>query len=392
MSYRMRALDGLRGLLALYILAGHTVPFLWLPPDCGWLAGLVSHGRAAVDLFFALSGLVILRALEQDDRPGQLGPVPFLALRAGRLLPVYAIALGLACLGLAAGNPFAVMPWLGPDSPAHAVLEAQWPPQPAWHLATHLLLLHGVLPPLLLPGGEYAILGPAWSLSTEWQFYTLIALCLGAAPRLLTQGGARATILVLLLGALGCGIAALPAPWQFGHAFLPREAWYFALGMASHALLSGRMRAGDFAIILTGTIGLSGITGGLGAMAVPIVWVVCLRAEQPKNGVDRAWRQLLLAPPLLWCGRMSYSLYLIHAPVQRFLMLAIAPWSGGNERLFTLLWILPGVLLPLLAAALIHRGVEEPVRLWSRTRILGAARPRVTPFGSGSNTSAAGPP
>ncbi|HTI03651.1 MAG TPA: acyltransferase [Acidisoma sp.] len=390
MSHRMRALDGLRGILALYILAGHTLPFLWLPPGLGWVAGLVSHGRAAVDLFFALSGLVILHALEEGGFPGRAGAGRFLALRAGRLLPVYLLALGLACLGLAAGDPFAAMPWLAPDSAAHAVAGAHWPPQLALHLAAHVLLLQGLLPPALLPGAEYAILGPAWSLSTEWQFYGFMALCLAIAPRLLAAGGGRATILLLLLGVIGLGIAALPESWRFGHAFLPRDAWYFALGTASHAFLSGRTSRARYGLVLAGATVLSGVAGGIGAMLVPLVWTLCLRAERPRMSVDHALRRLLMARPLVWCGGISYTLYLIHAPLQRLLMLGIAPWAGGDGRLFTLLWALPAILLPLAAAALVHRWIEEPIRLWSRTRILGAPRPGLTPFGSGSYTSVAG--
>jgi peptidoglycan/LPS O-acetylase OafA/YrhL len=390
MSHRLRALDGLRGLLALYILAGHIMPFFWLPPCLGWMPGLVSHGRAAVDLFFALSSLVILQALEQGGIRGRAGAVRFLALRAGRLLPVYLPALGLACAGLAAGNPFAVMPWIGPDSAAHAMLEAQWPPQPGLHIAAHLLLLQGLLPPALLAGSEYAILGPAWSLSTEWQFYGLMALCLAAASRLLEGGAWRATTLLLLLGLIGLlGQGLLPEPWTFGHAFLPREAWYFALGMASHALLSGRASRARYGTVLASATVLSGISGGVGAMLVPLVWSLCLRAERPRTGADRALRRLLTAPPLLWCGGISYALYLVHAPLQRLLMLAIAPWAGDDERLFTLLWALPAILLPLAAAALVHRWIEEPIRLWSRARILGSGRPNLIPFGSGSNTSEA---
>lgn len=392
MSDRFRALDGLRGLLALYILTGHTIPFLWLPGGFGWVTVIVSHGRAAVDLFFALSGLVILQALEHGGLPGRSGAGHFLALRAGRLLPVYCLALGLACLALAAGNPFAAMPWLGPNSPARTMLEAQWPPHPGLHIAAHLLLLHGLLPPLLLPGTDYAILGPAWSLSTEWQFYGLMALWLAAAPRLLEDGAGRAIALLLGLGLIGLAIGLLPEPWRFGHAFLPRDAWYFALGMASYARLSGRMTRLRYGVILASAIVLSGIAGGIGAMLVPLVWTVCLRAERPAHRPDRLMRRLLTAPPLLWCGKISYALYLVHAPLQRLLMLAIAPWAAGDGRVFTLLWVWPAILVPLTAAALVHRWVEAPIRLWSRTRILGSARPSLTPFGSGSNTSAAGRP
>lgn len=55
---RLECLDGLRGVLAVYVMLGHMAPFAALP---SWIAGSLSHGGAAVDVFFMLSGLVILR-------------------------------------------------------------------------------------------------------------------------------------------------------------------------------------------------------------------------------------------------------------------------------------------------------------------------------------------
>ena len=72
---RLECLDGLRGLLATYVLLGHMAPFAVLP---GWLQDLLSHGGAAVDVFFVLSGLVITQSL--DKVHGEA--VPFLYARA----------------------------------------------------------------------------------------------------------------------------------------------------------------------------------------------------------------------------------------------------------------------------------------------------------------------
>jgi peptidoglycan/LPS O-acetylase OafA/YrhL len=169
MKARLRALDGLRGVLALYILLGHTAPFLRLPPACGGVAAALSHGRGAVELFFVLSGMVILRSLGAGSARVNAGP--FLAARAGRLLPVYALALALAVVALSCGNPFAAMPYLLGSAAARDIAETVWPRPWLAHLAAHMTLTQGALPPALLPDAEFTILGPAWSLSTEWQFY-----------------------------------------------------------------------------------------------------------------------------------------------------------------------------------------------------------------------------
>jgi peptidoglycan/LPS O-acetylase OafA/YrhL len=55
---RMVCLDRLRGVLACYVMLSHTLPFAPLP---AWLLWLFQHGGAAVDVFFILSGLVIVQ-------------------------------------------------------------------------------------------------------------------------------------------------------------------------------------------------------------------------------------------------------------------------------------------------------------------------------------------
>ena len=50
---RLECLDGLRGVLAVYVMLGHMAPFAVLPR---WIISALAHGGAAVDVFFILSG------------------------------------------------------------------------------------------------------------------------------------------------------------------------------------------------------------------------------------------------------------------------------------------------------------------------------------------------
>ena len=86
---RLHCLDGLRGLLAVYVLLGQMAPFAVLPAALG---AALSHGGAAVDVFFILSGLVIQRSLETYNF--QWGP--FLRARVARIFPVYLVMFALA--------------------------------------------------------------------------------------------------------------------------------------------------------------------------------------------------------------------------------------------------------------------------------------------------------
>jgi peptidoglycan/LPS O-acetylase OafA/YrhL len=332
--HRLTRMDGLRGLLAVYVMLGHALPFTALP---GWATAPFRHGEAAVDLFFCLSGLVIMASLERFGFQFR----PFMAARARRLLTVYFAVLALSTLLLMAGNPVAEMPWLSPAAARFWV--AGLPQHFIWHLAAHVLLLHGLLPAGLLPTAGTTLLTPAWSLSTEWQFYVLLALL---APR-------RIAPLAIGLLALGAGFHAitLPPAWQFSRAFLPDAAPYFALGLASIPLLrDGNLKL--FLICLTAACAI-GLLSGAAKAIPPLAWGAALLAQRHRFGA------LLDSGPLQFLGRISYPLYLLNEPLQRALAMPIAPLANGNAWHFTLLWLPLALSVPILGAAALHHGIER---------------------------------
>ena len=369
MSGRLRALDGLRGLLALYILAGHTAPFLRLPASADWARSILSHGRGAVELFFVLSGMVILRSLGTGFSRVTAGR--FLVARAGRLLPVYAVALASAVAALSCGDPFRVLPWLADNRAASDIAEAVWPQPWLAHLAAHVSLTQGLLPAAVLPDVEFTILGPAWSLSTEWQFYFVVAaiLAVRGPPRPGSEDWRTFAAAMLVVGAIGLLVDLLPVQWQPGRAFLPHEAWYFALGIASHALLvSGRKPAVRWWVACLGAcVFCQWQQNPWTASVVPLLWTACLICEASwMPPLCRPLERVLNATLLQWLGRISFPLYLIHIPVQRLLLLAIARAAGSHATVFSLLWGPAAILAPLVAAYALHRWVEAPCWQWSR--------------------------
>ena len=330
---RLARMDGLRGILAVYVMLGHAMPFTDLP---NWITAPFGHGEAAVDLFFALSGLVIVNSLERFG--GEF--LPFMAARARRLLPVYFVVLGLSIALLVLGNPLAAMPWVGP---AGALFWAAGLPQGfPWHLAAHLFLLHGVMPQGLLPYAYVTLLGPAWSLSTEWQFYVVIGL---AAPK-------RLGLFALAMLAAGAAYHFLNLPpwWQFSRAFLPDAAPYFALGVGSAVWLRGGGKK-IFAVCLLGACGIGWLNGPDKAL-VPLAWAAAMLAQ------DHKWGAVLESRGMRYLGAISYPLYLLNEPVQRGLAMLLAPLAHGGATVFMLVWLPAAVVTPVLAAALLHHGVE----------------------------------
>ena len=226
--------------------------------------------------------------------------------------------------------------------------------------------------PAVLPNAEFTILGPAWSLSTEWQFYLVVAAIL--AVRRSRHAGADDWRVfagaMMAVGVIGLLVNLLPADWQPGRAFLPHEAWYFALGIASHGLLiSGRTSAtrGWWVLSLGAAALLAWQQNPWTASVVPLLWIACLICEA--SAIPPPLRPLaavLNSAPMQWLGRISYPLYLIHIPVQRLLMLAIARVVDGHAVVFTLLWAPAAILVPLIVASALHRWVEVPC--WQRSR------------------------
>jgi peptidoglycan/LPS O-acetylase OafA/YrhL len=354
---RLECLDGLRGALAVYVMLGHMAPFAAVP---GWLAQPFSHGNAAVDIFFILSGLVITQSL--DSFRYQAGP--FLTARIVRIFPVYLVMLAIAVAVQPLPAGFERMGWIDANSPARAIWSQGWPHQAGARMLAHLTMTHGLFPAGVLPDVWVSFLGAAWSLSTEWQFYVL-ALLLGRA-------GLRAPCMVALFLALGlAGVMwhdAMPETWQFSRAFLPNKAQYFALGIASTAVVRGNDRSGPlFGMALLSVLLLSGLQGSAGKLLPPLIWSLCLAAQMQFGLPGLAVLSAALRTTImLWLGAVSYPLYLANEPIQKALGCGLSWITQGNANLFTAVWVPAAILLPLGAAAWLHRHVERPAQRQGR--------------------------
>jgi peptidoglycan/LPS O-acetylase OafA/YrhL len=357
---RMTRLDGLRGVLAVYVMLGHAAPFVVLP---GCVEAALRHGEAAVDLFFCLSGLVVVQSLERFG----FAAGPFLRARARRLLPVYFVVLAAAVLLLAAGSPLPEMPWVNAGSAGAEVWEQALPAGFFWHLLAHVTLTQGLIPQGAMPWAYVTLLGPAWSLSTEWQFYLVVA-----ALRLRNLG-----VLAILLLAVAVVYRLLPLPgyWQFSRAFLPDAAGYFALGVASAVWLRGG-GTWVFAGVFAGVCGLGLFSDVPSRALTPVIWGFVLMAERwPGWGGAAASKLMGYARPrranpsygplgwrlTQWLGEISYPLYLVNEPVQRACAMLVAPCVHGDAALFTVVWLPMAVVLPVVVAGWLHRLVERPM-------------------------------
>ena len=382
---RLECLDGLRGVLAVYVLLGHMAPFAPLPD---WLQHAVSHGGAAVDVFFALSGLVISQSLLHAGGHAK----PFLITRTARIFPVFLLVFAFAVAVQSWPCGFEHMPWIGPDSVARTICVTAWPNTWMPEILAHLTMTHGLFPNGMLPDVWVSFLGSAWSLSTEWQFYLVALLATSQSQRLCW----------LLLG-LGAAAAAwrlnVPDAWQFSRAFLANKGHFFALGMASVPLVRqerGALRR--YAWILAGCLAICATEGAIAKMLPPVVWTICLIAQlRPGDpGNTGPIRQILYTgtggpvvtkPGGTVFGGNFICLYLVNEPIHKLAGGALSWVASGDAALFTLLWIPVAIGLPLLAADWLHTHVERPAlrlgRSIARERAVFKTAPSVQGRGRG---------
>ena len=353
---RLECLDGLRGMLAVYVLLGHMAPFALLPD---FVQSLVSHGGAAVDLFFVLSGLVIVKAL---DRAGGHAEA-FLIARAARIFPVFLPVFAVSVALQAWPCGFDAMPWVGPDNAARSICVSVWPRTWLPEILAHLTMTHGLFPKAVLPDVWVSFLGATWSLSTEWQFYVL-------ALALHPFGQRRLVWVLLAMAAAGTAWRlSAPEPWQFSRAFLPNKAQFFALGVASVPLLrseAGALRR--YAAVLAATVAVCTTHGSLGRLLPPLAWTMCLAVQMRPDAFGMRWAGLVLRSRVAaYLGAISYCVYLVNEPIHKLMSGVLSEMAVGNALLFTLMWVPVSILLPIGVSAWLHWHLEVPALRWGRS-------------------------
>jgi len=171
----------LRAFAAYAVVAFHVFEFLHADPGFG--VGRFEVGKAGVDLFFVLSGFIMVYTTAADESPAR-----FITKRAARIVPLYWAATALAVLVAF------VRPWLLPQADlsfAAIVKSFAFIPAPD---------LSGTLQPVLFVG---------WTLNFEMMFYALFALTLFLPARHRTRRLIGALIATFLLaGIFGPGTAA----------------------------------------------------------------------------------------------------------------------------------------------------------------------------------------
>jgi peptidoglycan/LPS O-acetylase OafA/YrhL len=308
------ALDGLRGIAILLVVACHFQSNLGISADGGaWPLVAVAHaGWMGVDLFFVLSGFLITGILV-DARGSDSYFSAFYARRALRILPVYygflfVIFVVLPLLHLGAGDNYML-------ARQHQV----W----YWLHTTNIMMAIDELP----GRGPY----PStlfWSLAVEEQFYfiwpAIVALC---SPRMLRRvciAGVIGCIVLRIVGGLTgvSGLALSVLPFTRGDTL-------FIGGLLAieyrGAGLERYRKAAKIAVIASVIvfIALIGIYGQLdyddrGTAMFGSIAIMALGASALIIGTtstESRFARSLRSGFLRFFGRYSYALYVVHTAV-----------------------------------------------------------------------------
>jgi peptidoglycan/LPS O-acetylase OafA/YrhL len=344
---RLIELDSLRGIAALIVVLHHA--YLSLPELPDWLhwtldatpLRLIGAGRPAVIFFFVLSGYVLTRALaaQEEARPGSVlsGPgwANYAAQRAVRLgLPVLASLVLSAVLQL--------LLWeepLPPDTPG-LIGTATWAKMWSWKGFTEQALL-------LSSGNGFQLNPVLWSLVHEWRISLVLPFVLLFRGRLAGMPEGDVALGSSLLKTFAATAGFLPA-FAAGAALalgrLPRLDRTQALA-AGIAVLVMAMAAHDYGVILASAL-------------------LILLAQR-----DGPFALMMRRPSLVWLGRVSFSLYLVHLP----LLAAATHLLRGQD--VPEVAALIAVVLSFPAAALMCRWVEMPAH--GLARLIRPSAPRV---------------
>jgi peptidoglycan/LPS O-acetylase OafA/YrhL len=298
------SIDGLRAIAVIGVLLYH------LHPD------LLPGGFVGVDVFFVISGFLITRIILAESEAGQFSFRDFYQRRIARIFPVFFVVL-LATLVTAKlvytpDNFSAVGSMAAASSLCIANLK-------------------------LLFQGDYFQIEPDsqplmhyWSLSVEEQFYLILPLIIILAHRyhvsrrkLLT-----ATVAVAILSFASCVLLTWTHA-NFAFYLLPTRAWELLAGsllafsdlqakqapsrwrslmpwigmiaiLVSYAFMDGETNSFPGFIALLPVLGGAALIAGAQICSSPI-------------------NRLLAMPPVVFIGKISYSLYLWHWPIYSFI-------------------------------------------------------------------------
>ena len=343
---RINEFDGLRGLLAWWVVIGHVL--YSFGNDWGEWSG----NNFAVHVFIILSGFVITYLLDTTKEKYTV----YIARRWFRIYPVYFVLLvfcsfigGLEKAAVDNGLFFA-------GNEEHEALSVVfnlqltnfWP-----HFLAQLFLLQGMFPISVLPQADSSMLSPAWSLSLEWQYYMVAPFIVWAL-----SSTKRWVFLFIFLFILLCG--RLVPGFKVTAGFLPVMMFYFGVGIGSYYLWKER-ETKALRTTICWFLALFMLDQALRGEVGTVIWIIVFASISglaPSFAGTRV-RSVLNNPVLQKMGTRSYPVYIGHMPIYLLALYCAQPLSGVPV-LWGIFIVVASVTGTYWVAEFLHNYVEVP--------------------------------
>ncbi len=319
-------------------------------------------GFSGVDIFFVISGFLITTFLVERASAGRISLSEFYLRRARRILPMALLVLAVTCL--------AALLLLNELKLAQVVTDSYW-------AALFLANLHLIQKSsdYFSVGFDHSLVQHYWSLAVEEQFYLVFPLLVIVVLAVTRRMGVKNWLLVLS-AVIGLG-AAVSLGWAVYQGETDPTTAYFssltrayelAVGALLAVLTFGRVAslspraAGAVSFLGVAAMGLSlsllnGSQGFPGYLALlPTLGAAAFIFANLTAVHVPVLSRVFTAKPMVYIGKLSFSIYLIHWPV---LIFGQALWPDFAQS-----WAFgPSVIaLTVLLAALGYKFVEQPVR------------------------------
>lgn len=304
MNYR-RDIDGLRAVAVLPVVLFHF----------GVTA--IPGGFTGVDIFFVISGYLISGSLLDDLDRGQFSIARFYWRRARRILPALVFVMLLTCMAAW----FILLPSdLREFSLSVIAASTFWSNVYFWK-TTNYFSIDSVLRPLL----------HTWSLSVEEQYYIFAPILMFLIYRYMSKRWLL-TLVPIILASFALAVVATSMAPTAGFYLLPTRMWELMLGALlmlrrppriGNRLLNELVGLAGFGLIAFGflTISESDPFPGYNALfpCVGTALLIYVGQNPPIAGRPAPFATRILEfGPFVWIGLISYSLYLVHWPINSF--------------------------------------------------------------------------
>jgi len=310
---RLGFLDSLRGIAALYVVVFHMalVPTT-KPPVPAWLHSLVMFGGSGVTLFFVLSAFSLCHTLRRHESTGR----PWLSYSVSRLFriaPFFYLMMAVTYVR---------------DIITFGV----------WHGSVEIFLSATFLMNFF-PGFEQGFVWASWTIGVEMAFYAIFPLLAHVV-----RDNARVTVLfcalllawIVFTGITGILIDDTTIRGQYQNFSVFKYLPVFLTGMIAYrvqqsAAFAARAPRMGAPLVALGLLVLGAVVAGRAA-SIPLFDVahtIALGYALLLLGLAAAHNRFFDNGPLRFLGQISFSIYLLHAPI----VYMLSPFYGWADAL-----------------------------------------------------------